>query len=79
MEWYHTILATACGFGFIFLLGWIMKLQGQVKDRPTFQWCEEHFTSKDVITVKLDKIEEDIADIKDNIKKIANGKKNEPS
>jgi hypothetical protein len=54
MEWYHPILATSCGFGFIFLLGWIMKLQGQVKERPTFEWCEEHFTQKDVITVKLD-------------------------
>ena len=68
------ILATACGGGFIFLLGWIMKLQGEVKDRPDFKWCEDHFSSKDVITVKLDKIEDDISEIKESVKKIANGK-----
>jgi len=72
---YCHILATAFGCGFIFLLGWIMKLQGQMKDRPSFVWCEDHFTSKDVIAVKLDKIEDDISEIKESVKKIANGKK----
>ena len=62
------ILATACGTGFLFLLGWVMKLQGEMGEKPNHKWCEDHFAAKDVIDVKLDKIEDDVKDIKESVK-----------
>lgn len=78
MDIFFNSLAGACGVGFMFLLGWVMKLHSEIKDRPTFDWCEAHFTSKDLVELQLDQIKKDVHEIKENVKQIAaNGKKHE--
>ena len=65
-------VTSACVGGFIFLLGWVMKLNANLEKRATYEWCEDKLVMKDVLDVRLKNIEQAIAEIKKAIIKIAN-------
>jgi len=64
-------VTSACVGGFIFLLGWVMKLNAGLEKRATYSWCEEQLVKKDVVNIRLKNIEDHISDIKDSLKTIA--------
>jgi len=64
-------VTSACVGGFIFLLGWVLKLNSQVEKRATYEWCEDRLVMKDVLAVTLKGIKESIVRIEQSVKKIA--------
>jgi len=64
-------VTSGCVGGFIFLLGWIMKMNQQIEKRATYSWCEEQLVKKDVVNIRLKNIESDIGEIKESVKTIA--------
>ena len=69
-------VTSACVGGFIFLLGWVMKLHGLVEKRATYEWCDDRLVMKDVLAVTLKGIKESIVRIEGSVKKIADNGNN---
>lgn len=65
-------VTSACVGGFIFLLGWVMKLNSGLEKRATYEWCEDKLVMKDILDLRLRSIEDSIKRIETGIKKIAN-------
>jgi len=64
-------VTSACVGGFIFLLGWVLKLNSQLEKRATYEWCEDRLVMKDVLAVTLKGIKDSIVRIEQSVKKIA--------
>ncbi len=64
-------VTSACVGGFIFLLGWVLKLNSQIEKRATYEWCEDRLVMKDVLAVTLKGIKDSIVRIEQSVKKIA--------
>ncbi len=64
-------VTSACVGGFIFLLGWVLKLNSQIENRATYEWCEDRLVMKDVLAVTLKGIKDSIVRIEQSVKKIA--------
>jgi len=65
----------ACVGGFMFLLGWVIKLGRDMEKRATFEWCEDKLVMKDVLDVRLKSIEDLIDKIEKAISKLADNAK----
>ena len=69
-------VTSACVGGFIFLLGWVLKLNSQIEKRASYEWCEDRLVMKDVLAVTLKGIKESIVRIEGSVKKIADNGNN---
>jgi len=66
-------VTSACVGGFIFLLGWVMKMNIAIGKCATYEWCEDKLVLKEVLETQLKSIEDSIKRIEIAVKKIANG------
>lgn len=48
-----------------------MRINTEIEKRAHRRWCEEQFVKKDVYKVTMETIKQDIQEIKDAIKKLA--------
>jgi len=69
-------VTSACVGGFIFLLGWVLKLNSAIEKRASYEWCEDRLVMKDVLAVTLKGIKDSIVRIEQSVKKIADNGNN---